>query len=60
MKLLRSCAKAIIIRDERILSIKYADEGGEYYALPGGGSCTARRFQRLFCANAKKSLASRS
>lgn len=34
---MRNCAKAIIIRDERILSIKYSDEGGEYYALPGGG-----------------------
>jgi 8-oxo-dGTP diphosphatase len=36
MKPIRTCAKAIIIRDERILTIQYADEGGEYYALPGG------------------------
>lgn len=37
MRPLRNCAKAIIIRDRHILAIKYADEGGEYYALPGGG-----------------------
>ena len=37
MRPIRSCAKAIIVRDERILTVKYSDEGGEYYALPGGG-----------------------
>ena len=37
MRPLRNCAKAIIMRDECILTIKYADKGGEYYALPGGG-----------------------
>ncbi len=37
MSLIRNCAKAIIIRDVKILTVKYADEGGEYYALPGGG-----------------------
>lgn len=37
MSLVRYCAKAIIVRDARILAIKYADESGEYYALPGGG-----------------------
>lgn len=37
MRPIRNCAKAIIIRDGRLLTIKYSDEGGEYYALPGGG-----------------------
>jgi 8-oxo-dGTP pyrophosphatase MutT (NUDIX family) len=37
MNLIRNCAKAIIVRDARILAVKYVDEGGEYYALPGGG-----------------------
>ena len=37
MRPLRNCAKAIIIRDHKLLTVKYADEGGEYYALPGGG-----------------------
>ena len=36
MKPIRNCAKAIIIRDDKILAIKYADEGGVYYSLPGG------------------------
>ena len=37
MNLIRNCAKAIIIRDQRILTVKYSDKSGEYYALPGGG-----------------------
>ena len=37
MRPLRNCAKAIIIRERKILTVKYADEGGAYYALPGGG-----------------------
>ena len=37
MKSIRNCAKAIIIRDGKLLTVKYSDEGGEYYALPGGG-----------------------
>ena len=37
MRPIRTCAKAIIVRDDRILAVKYSDEGGEYYALPGGG-----------------------
>lgn len=37
MRPMRNCARAIIIRDGHILSVKYSDEGGEYYALPGGG-----------------------
>ena len=36
MNPIRTCAKAIILRNRQILSVKYADEGGEYYALPGG------------------------
>ena len=31
-----NCARAIIIRDAKILAIEYSDEGGEFYALPGG------------------------
>jgi 8-oxo-dGTP pyrophosphatase MutT (NUDIX family) len=34
---LRNCAKAIIIRDHNILTVKYVDQAGVYYALPGGG-----------------------
>jgi 8-oxo-dGTP pyrophosphatase MutT (NUDIX family) len=34
--LIRTCAKAIIIEGDRILCVKYIDEGGDYYALPGG------------------------
>lgn len=34
---IRNCAKAIIVREGKILAVKYSDEGGEYFALPGGG-----------------------
>ncbi|MGD9091859.1 MAG: NUDIX domain-containing protein [Anaerolineales bacterium] len=37
MKPIRNSAKAIIIHDGHILAVKYADQSGEYYALPGGG-----------------------
>ena len=37
MKNIRNCAKAVIIREQRILTVMYSDEGGDYYALPGGG-----------------------
>jgi 8-oxo-dGTP pyrophosphatase MutT (NUDIX family) len=37
MRSIRNSAKAIIIRDGQLLTVKYADECGEYYALPGGG-----------------------
>ncbi len=33
----RNAAKAIIIKDNALLAVKYEDEGGVYYALPGGG-----------------------
>ena len=34
---IRNSAKALIIRNGEMLVVKYADQGGEYYALPGGG-----------------------
>lgn len=37
MEPIRNCAKAIIIRDSHLLTVKYSDQGGDYYALPGGG-----------------------
>jgi ADP-ribose pyrophosphatase YjhB (NUDIX family) len=36
MNNIRSCAKAIIIRDGSILAIKYVDAERDYFALPGG------------------------
>lgn len=37
MMLIRNSTKAIIIRDRCLLVIAYKDEGGPYFALPGGG-----------------------
>ena len=33
---IRNCAKAIIIKEGKILAVRYAGQSGEYYALPGG------------------------
>lgn len=33
----RSAAKAIIIQDQHVLCIRYRDERGVFYGLPGGG-----------------------
>jgi 8-oxo-dGTP diphosphatase len=37
MRPVRNAAKAIIIKDNALLAVKYEDEGGVYFALPGGG-----------------------
>ena len=37
MDSVRNAAKAIIIKDRAILAVRYEDEGGVYFAIPGGG-----------------------
>ena len=34
---IRNSAKAVIIRDGKLLVVKINDDGGEWYILPGGG-----------------------
>ncbi|MEC1177482.1 NUDIX domain-containing protein [Metasolibacillus meyeri] len=34
---IRNSAKAIIVKDEKLLAIKIQENGGTYYILPGGG-----------------------
>ena len=58
MRLIRNCAKAIIIRDGKVLIIKYADEGGEFLPSPEEGICMARLFPEHSCENAEKRLES--
>lgn len=36
-KLIRNSAKAILINNSQLLTVKYRDEKGIFYALPGGG-----------------------
>jgi len=38
----RVSAKAVIIRDRRILVIAHRDDDGEYYVLPRGGQEPSR------------------
>lgn len=37
MKRIRNAAKALIVRDDHLLTIKKVDDEGFYYILPGGG-----------------------
>ena len=37
MSSIRNAAKAIIIRDACLLLVRYRDENGDWYILPGGG-----------------------
>ena len=38
MKLsIRNSAKAVIVKDEKLLTVKIQENGGIYYILPGGG-----------------------
>ena len=37
MRNIRTAARAIIIRDNKLLAIKMRDRSGEFYILPGGG-----------------------
>lgn len=34
---IRNSAKAVIVKDEKLLAIKIQENGGTYYILPGGG-----------------------
>ncbi len=36
-KPIRTSAKAVLIRDGRLLCIEHTDENGVFYGLPGGG-----------------------
>ena len=37
MRSVRTSAKAVIIRDNKLLAVKLKDSDGEFYILPGGG-----------------------
>ena len=37
MRTIRPSAKAVIIRDGKLLAVKLKDEGGIFYIMPGGG-----------------------
>jgi len=39
MKPIRNSAKAVIIKENKILLIQNTDENGYWYTLPGGGQC---------------------
>jgi 8-oxo-dGTP diphosphatase len=53
---IRNCAKAIVIRDRHLLSVKYSDAGGDYYALPGGGQQHSETLPRTLQRECREEL----
>ncbi len=48
-RLVRNSAKALIIKDEKILAIKIKDSDGEWYILPGGGQDAGELLSEAVC-----------
>lgn len=44
---IRVSAKAIIIKDNKLLVAVKKDIGGLFYTVPGGGRITAKHFRKL-------------
>ena len=48
-KSIRNSAKALVIRDGKMLAIKLRDEDGEFYIMPGGGQEGGERLDEAVC-----------
>ncbi len=46
MRWIRTAAKAVIVREGRILLLRCRDESGEWHALPGGGQEPEERLEQ--------------
>jgi len=49
MKAIRNSAKAIIIRNECLLTVKNYDSEGDWYSLPGGGQNLGETLKETLC-----------
>ncbi|MFJ8066038.1 NUDIX domain-containing protein [Psychrobacillus sp. NPDC096426] len=53
---IRNSAKAVIIKDEKLLTIKIHENGGTYYILPGGGQKHGENLQQALERECKEEL----
>lgn len=49
LKPIRTSAKALIIKDGKMLAIKLKDEDGEFYIMPGGGQDSEELLSSAVC-----------
>ena len=53
---IRNCAKAIILRDDQILTIKYEHGNGHYFALPGGAQVHGESLEQTLIRECREEL----
>ena len=53
---IRNSAKAVIVKDEKLLAIKIQENGGTYYILPGGGQEHGENLHQALIRECKEEL----
>ena len=53
---IRNSAKAVIVKDEKLLAIKMQENGGTYYILPGGGQEHGENLHQALVRECKEEL----
>ncbi|MRR09565.1 NUDIX domain-containing protein [bacterium] len=56
MKPIRNSAKAVIIRDGRLLAIELCDEQGPWFALPGGGQLAGETLHQALARECREEV----
>ncbi|HCL01504.1 MAG TPA: DNA mismatch repair protein MutT [Lachnoclostridium phytofermentans] len=55
-RMIRNSAKALIIKDGKMLAIKIKDENEEWYIMPGGGQETEELLSKAVCREVAEEL----
>lgn len=55
-RLIRNAAKALIIKDDKMLAVKISNEGEEWYIMPGGGQEPEEILPETVCREAAEEL----
>ena len=53
---IRNSAKAVIVKDEKLLAIKIQENSGTYYILPGGGQEHGENLHQALIRECKEEL----
>lgn len=55
-RMIRNSAKALIIKDGKMLAIKIKDKNEEWYIMPGGGQATEELLSKAVCREVAEEL----